>query len=174
MSKLCERDLCASAYSHEEALPIGLRTKTTPRGCTVRFSPDFEALWNLFHRLTIHIRTHFNNISQSTSLGTSQRLPIDSQMWAHPASCTPYWASNETQNRCSPTIQESGAKQESEFRCRRSLCPERRSLHPSASLTSYWTNPHHQPTEAGDESRIPCLCLTLKHIYSHWHFFFST
>lgn len=36
------------------------------------------------------------------------RLPIDSQMWAHAASCTPYWASNETQNRCSPITRKAG------------------------------------------------------------------
>ena len=36
------------------------------------------------------------------------RLPIDSQMWAHAASCTPYWASNETQNHYSPITRKAG------------------------------------------------------------------
>lgn len=105
------------------------------------------------------------------------RYPIDSQIWSHAANCMPYWASNETQNRCSPIDQDSGALQESEFRCRCSLCPERRSLHPSTSLTLHWSNLacfQHHPAETGDESRIPCLCLTNNHSYAHWQFSLST
>lgn len=175
MSKLCERDLCTSAYSYEEALPIGLRTMTTPRGYTVRCSSNFEVLRNLFHCLTYHTHIHLTTSPEVLRWIHRMRLPVASQMWAHAASCSPYWASNETQNRCSPINRKAGLSRSPNSDAG-SLCPERRSPHPFTSLASYWTNPaclQHRPAETGDESRILRLCLANNRSCSHWQFFSS-